>query len=208
VSTLDEDGFPIWIADLNSESGNYTLHVVRDLEPTSAMQVVGARPEMITPCQLPVQRHDRWTSLPRAAIGTTDSGAILLAGRIGAWTFVYDDAGFTALGEDGDPPAKPLSANGREAASVTGGETLNPRFTYAVDGVVLFEVIDDDIDPADDDIPAALRPAVEAAGTFESDDLDSEPDFAINMRVQCALAGLQFTLHDLRQIPLLAAPFS
>jgi hypothetical protein len=30
----------------------------------------------------------------------------------------------------------------------------------------------------------------------------------INMRVVCALAGLNVTLDDLREIPLLAAPFS
>jgi hypothetical protein len=162
---------------------------------------------MITPCQLPDRRPDRWTSLPRAAISPADSGAVLLAGRMGAWTFVFDDAGFTAHGEGGDPPAKALSASGREAASITGGETLNNMFAYAADGVALFDVADDDIDPDDEDIPAGLRPAVETAGVFESGD-PGDDDFAINMRVQCALAGLRCTLDELRQIPLLVAPFS
>jgi hypothetical protein len=82
-------------------------------------------------------------------------------------------------------------------------------FAYAIDGVALFDVTDEDIDPGDEEIPAGLRPAVDAAGIFGSGDLDEgEPDFAINMRVLCALAGLQCTLDDLRQIPLLVAPFS
>jgi hypothetical protein len=207
VGTLDKSGCPVWITDLDgSEDLNHTVHVVRDLEPTDALRVLGAKPGMITPCQLPAQRPDPWTSLPRAAISPTDSGAVLLAGRIDAWTFVYDDAGFTSRGEHGDPSAKSLSANGGKAATGTEGHSLNTMFAYAIDGVVSFDVTDGDIDPGDEEIPAGLRPAVDAAGIFGSGDL--EPDFSINMRVLCALAGLQCTLDDLRQIPLLVAPFS
>ena len=91
AGTLSADGFPIWIDGLADEDPNHTVHVVRDLAPTDAMQVVGAKPGMITLCQLPAQRP-KWTSLPRAAIGPTDSGSVLLAGQVGAWTFAVRDA--------------------------------------------------------------------------------------------------------------------
>jgi hypothetical protein len=208
AGTLDEHGFPVWLDSLNSEDGNYALHVARDLAATEAMLLLGVRPGMITPCQLAAHRPDRWTSLPRASIDPTDSGAVLLAGRIGAWTFVYDDGGFTTSDEHGDTPAKLLSANRGEAASITEGDTLNPHFGYAADGVVLFEIDYEDIDAANQGIPAGLRPAVESAGILEPDVLEDGHDFAINARVVCALAGLQLTLNELRQIPLLVAPFS
>ena len=91
AGTLSADGFPIWIHGLADEDPNHTVHVVRDLAPTDAMQVVDAKPGMITLCQLPAQRP-KWTSLPRAAIGPTDSGCVLLAGQVGAWTFAVQDA--------------------------------------------------------------------------------------------------------------------
>ena len=216
AGTLSADGFPIWIDGLADEDPNHTVHVVRDLAPTDAMQVVGAKlgtkPGMITPCQLPAQRPPAGTSLPRAAIGPTDSVvSVLLAGQVGAWTFVYDDLGLTAYVEDPEepsgstPPAKMLSAGGREAATSTWTINADTHLAYAVNGKLLLET-GDDVDPAKDDIPAGLRAAIEAAGNFESEDDDL--DSGINMRVLCALAGLNITLEDLRKIPLLAAPSS
>jgi hypothetical protein len=214
AGTLDDAGFPAWITGLAMEEPNHTVHVVRDLAPADAMQVVGARPGMITSCQLPGQRPDGNTSLPGAAIGPTDSGSVLLAGQIGAWTFVYDDMGLTFAGEDPErangfaPPAKMLSADGREAATSTFTVEGDTNLAYASDGDLLFFVVEN-VDPAGSDIPAKLRPAVQAAGTFESgDEEDDYPDEGINMRVLCALAGLTITLDELRKIPLLVAPFS
>lgn len=209
--TLDQAGFPVWITDLASEEPNHTVHVVRGLAPVDAMQMLGARPAMITSCQLPSQRPDRNTSLPRAAIGPTDSGSVLLSGQIGAWTFVYDDMGLTSFGDDPDraggfaPPAKMLSAVGREAATSTFTIEGDTDLALAVGGELLVDV-GENVDPAVDEIPARLRLAVQAAGKFESGDVGL--DEGINMRVLCALAELSVTLDDLREIPLLAAPFS
>jgi hypothetical protein len=185
------------------------VHVVRGLAPADALQVVGARQAVITPCRLPARQPDNGTSLPRAAIGPTDSGAVLLAGQVGPWSFIYDDAGLTSLALDGVSRAEMLSAAGREAATCTDGSSLNPSLAYAVDGELLLDVIDDDISHADENIPAGLRAAVGAAGNFESeDDEDGEDDYGVNMRVVCALAGLNITLDELRRLSLLAAPFS
>jgi hypothetical protein len=149
-------------------------------------------------------------SLPRAAIGPTSSEAVLLAGQFGSWTFVYDDLGLTGYENGGGfaPSAKMLSAGGREAASSTWTINADTSLAYAVDGNLLLDVAED-LDPAEDDIPAGLRGAVEAAGTFSGGDGEDrgEPDIdcGTNMRVVCALAGLHVLLDDLRQIPLLAA---
>ncbi|MER8188310.1 DUF6461 domain-containing protein [Kitasatospora sp. NPDC094015] len=206
--TLDEDGTPVWITDLSPEDPNHTVHVVRGLSPTEALMALGAKPGLIVPCELPAERPDEWTSLARAATGAHDSGAVLLAGRIGEWTFVHDDSGLTCYDEDGEPPAAVLSAAGGTAASSTFTVNADTSLAYAVDGELRFFVTEE-LDPVQDteSIPAGLRAAVEAAGVFEEDGLDEgEPDGGINLRVLCALAGLDRTLEDLRRIPLWAAP--
>jgi hypothetical protein len=121
--------------------------------------------------------------------------------------------GMTAFGEDPEdparhaPPAKMLSASGREAATST-WINADTSLSYAVNGELLVNVFED-VDPAEDDIPASLQSAVEAAGHFgPGDGEDDGLDCGINMRVLCALAGLNITLDELREIPLLAAPFS
>src|SRR5262249_5505657 len=101
---------------------------------------------------------------------------------------------------------KMLSAAGREAATSTDGISLNPSLAYAVNGELLLDADYGDIDPSDDDIPAGLRAAVEAAGSFGPG--DDGLDCGIEMRVVCALAGLNITPGELRKIRLLAAPFS
>jgi hypothetical protein len=202
ADALDENGLPVWVSGLASENFNHTLHVVRGLDPAAALLALGARAPVIQPCTLAAERTDEWTSLARASIAPTDSGAVLLAGRVGKWTFVYDDAGMT-----GDDSAAILSKDGREAASTT--ETINAdvSLTYAVDGQV-FVSTGDSVELGSE-IPDGLGPAIEAAGIFERDYLDEgEPDGSVNTRVVCLLAGLTGTLDDLRQIPLLAAPFS
>jgi hypothetical protein len=202
---LDEEGFPIWITGIADDDNPGTVHVVRGLAPIDALQVVGARPGMIRPCQLPDGKPDSRTSLPRAATGAAEGG-VLLAGQVGAWTFVYDDACMTAFTEDADgrmvSPASPLSAGGREAATSSFNIEADRDLFYAADGAELFGTTWD-IDSAEDDIPAGLRAAVEAAGEFAA----GEDDFARNMRVVCALAGLSMTVEDLRAISLLAAEF-
>ena len=132
AGTLDDNGYPAWITNLdNDDNTNRTVQVVRGLAPADALHVAGARPGVITPCRLPGQRPGNRTSLPRAAIGPTDSGAVLLAGQNGPWTFIYDDAEMTCGVQDDRgarglvPPAKMLSAAGREAATSTDGITLN-----------------------------------------------------------------------------------
>jgi hypothetical protein len=207
--TLNPGGYPAWIADLGSrEAADHTVHVISDMEPAIALQLLGAEQRLITPCQLPADRRDRRTSLPRTGIGPADCSAVLLAGRIGAWTFVYDDAALTSLSAGHAPPAKLLSAYGRTAATSTTTLKACTDLAYAVDGQLLIHITAE-LDPAErgQDIPAGLQAAVEAARIFELDyPGKGEPDGAINMRVLCALAELHCTLDDLREIPLLAAP--
>jgi hypothetical protein len=211
AGTLSEDGFPIWVMDLSDEHTVGTVHVVRGLDPGDALLALGASPAGITRCTLPAGRPGQAvSSLPRAAIGPVSATAVLLAGQVGGWTFVYDDLGLTAFGDDAEtrggkaPPARMLSRDGREAATSTFticGDTL---LSYAADGGRLLEA-SGNVDPAEDDIPAGLRTAIRLAGNFGSGDNDDLDD-GINMRVLCALAGLSITLDELRKIPLLAAP--
>jgi hypothetical protein len=207
AGTLDEGGFPVWITGIGADETPGTVHVVRGLAPMDALQVVGARPGMIRPCRLPDSKPDQWTSLARAAIGAADGG-VLLAGQVGAWTFVYDDVCLTAFAEGADgrivSPASLLSAGGREAATSSFNIEADRDLFYAADGAELFGTTWN-VDPEEDDIPAGLRAAVAAAGEFAAgeDDLDD----GLNMRVVCALAGLSMTVENLRAISLLAAEF-
>ena len=214
AATLDDEGFPSWITGLASEHAIGTAHVVRGLAPGDALHLLGVRPELVTPCQLPAQRPDEWTSLPQAAIGQDDIAPVLMAGQIGDWTFVYDDAGVTVHEDSAGEPGRPaplatmLSASGREAATSTFTVDADTELAYAADGDLLLHAVKN-VDPAADNIPAGLRAAIELAGYFEpGDDKDAASDCGINMRVLCALAGLKITLGDLRKIPLLGAPFS
>lgn len=206
-STLDSEGTPIWISDLASGEPNHTLHVVRGIEPAEALEALGAKAELIRSCELPESKPNEWTSLPGAALGIEPgTSAALLAGRIGEWTFVYDDSGFTY---DDEAP-KALSADGRTAA--TSVYTINGDATliYAVDGeqVEWVDVYDLVLEKDLPGMPAELRAAFEAAGTVEME--GSEPggvDGGITMRAACALAGLALTLSDVRRVPLLVVPF-
>jgi hypothetical protein len=220
-NTLAEDGCPVWIGELANDDPNHLVHVVRGLEPADALALLGADPQSITACELPARRPDQWTSLPRAAISPLDPLAVLLAGRTGDWTFIYDDLGLTLFfDQPGSPPPPPetaqvLSSNGEVAA--TGYYTINGHagFTYAVNGEVLAQVDDGGwltgevlprlADLADDRL-AGVSAAFESAGTISTD--SGELDNYASMRAICALAGLPRTMADLRQIPLLVAPLN
>lgn len=203
---LDSEGLPIWIRDLATDDPNHILHVVRGLEPAEALEALGAKPGLIQPCELPDSKPDKWTSLPGAALGLPrGTGAALLAGRIGEWTFVYDDAGFTY----DDEATNALAADGRTAATTVYTINGDAHLTYAVDGKQVEWVNVDDLLLEDDlpGMPAELRAAFEAAGTIEIEDFDlGEVDGLIAMRATCALAGLAVTLDDVRRVPLLVAP--
>jgi hypothetical protein len=214
AGTLSDAGFPRWIDALEDEYANSTVHVVRGLPAAEALQVIGARPALFMTCVPPRGQADGQTSPPETVFGQPDCEAVLLAGQVGAWTFVYDSLGDTGYGEDPQrrgsfvSMAELLSAGGREAASSTFSINADTNLFYAVDGDLLLQAVEE-IDPEGDDIPAGLQAAVEAAGKFESagdaDEYDG-PDAAVNMRVVCALAGLHLTLEDLRGIPLIGAP--
>ncbi|WP_020124737.1 hypothetical protein [Streptomyces canus] len=205
-NTLDAEGTPIWLSELASDEPHHTLHVVRGLEPAQALEALGANPQLFQPCELPRAKPDRWSSLPGAALGIQPgTSAALLAGRIGAWTFVYDDSAFT-----GHDDTTSLSANGRVAATSTYSSHGDADFTYAVDGTQLAWINVYDLNLKDDlsGMPDELRAAFEAAGTVEHDYLEpGEPDDDVCMRAICALASLSCTVEDLRRIPLLATPF-
>ncbi|MFD4561926.1 DUF6461 domain-containing protein [Streptomyces sp. NPDC058469] len=205
-NTLDSEGTPIWISDLAVDDPNHILHVVRGIDPAEALEALGAKPELIQSCELPENKPDEWTSLPCAALGIEPgASAALLAGRIGEWTFVYDDSGFTY----DDAATKALSADGRTA--VTSVFTINgdASLIYAVDGepvewVNVDELLLEEHLPG---MPAELRAAFEAAGTVETEDFEpGEADGLIAMRAACALAGLALALSDVRRVPLLVVP--
>ena len=210
-STLDSEGTPIWITELADDDPNHCVHVARGIEPAQALEALGVKPELIQSCELPDKRPDRF-SLPHSVLGN-DPGACatLLAGRVGEWTFVYDDGGFTCDNE----ATEALSADGRTAATSTYTINADASLQYAVDGTTVEWVTVDDLHLDEDlpHMPAELRAAFEAAGVveWEDEDMEMEPgeaDYHVTMRAVCALAGLTLTLNDLRQIPLLVAPFA
>ncbi|WP_239085317.1 hypothetical protein [Streptomyces halstedii] len=186
---------------------NHVLHVARGIEPTEALAVLGAKPGLIRTCELPDSKPDEWTSLPCAALGIQPgTAAALLAGRIGEWTFVYDDLGFTC----DDSATMALSADGRTAATSVFTINADASLLYAVGGEQVEWVNVDDLNLEEDlpGMPAELRAAFEAAGNVPTEDLEpGEADGDIGMRAACALAGLALTLEDVRRIPLLVVPF-
>ena len=203
--TLDPEGAPLWIAELAAYDPNHALHVVRGLEPAQALDALGVKPHLVQPCELPAGKPDEWTSLPAAALGVEPgTAAALVAGRVGEWTFVYDDSGHTVSGEE----TAALSTGGRTAATSVFTINGDANLTFAVDGEDLAHVDIDDLDLTESlpDLPAELRTAFEVAGTVELDDLEpGEPDYDVLMRAVCALAGLTFTPGELRRLPLLGA---
>lgn len=203
---LDSAGCPIWLSELADGEPNHTLHVVRDLEPAEALGILGAKRRLIQPCELPAAKPDSWTSLPGAALGIEPgSSAVLLAGSIRGWTFIYDDSGFTSH-ED----TTFLSAAGRTAATSMYSHYAGASLSYCVDDTQLVWTDIDSLDLGTDlpCMPAELGTAFRAAGTVDRDALQpGRSDREIFMRTACALAGLSCSLDDIRGIPLLAAPF-
>jgi len=203
--TLDAEGMPLWISGLSSGDPNHCVHVVRGLDPAAALEALGAKPRLFRPCVLPSDKPGELTSLPAAALGEPAGTATLLAGRVGEWTFVYDDFAATIPEE-----AAVLSAAGRVAATSMFSINADASLTYLVDGDELAWIDVDNLDletglPA---MPDALRAAFEAAGTVEFDYLEpGQPDYFVCMRAICALADMYCTLDDLRRIPLLVTPF-
>ncbi|RDI60594.1 hypothetical protein DFR76_115224 [Nocardia pseudobrasiliensis] len=204
TNTLDSEGMPLWISGLASEDPNHCVHVVRGLEPEAALEALGAEARLFRSCELPADRPDGRISLPAAALGA-QSGDVgtLLAGRVGEWTFVYDD-----WGTADDPVA--LSADGRVAAMSYYSINADASLTYCVDGdrIAWINVDDLELDTDLAELPEELRAAFEAAGTVEFDYLEpGEADFSLCMRAVSALAGMPYTLDELRRIPLLLTPF-
>ncbi|WP_156959542.1 hypothetical protein [Nocardia sp. BMG51109] len=206
---LDETGSPAWINALGGEEydPNHLIHVVRDLEPADALEVLGVDRQAIGPCVLPTRNPDDRTSLARLAIAPLNPTVVLIAARIGDWTLIYDDLGETGYlwHLEQRPPveaAEALSAKGTVAATSNVAMTGHIGFTYAVDGNILFWRSHDEFDPDLDDAPAEARAATESAGT-----IDAEFDDGVTMRTICALTGLPRTLAELREIPLMIAPY-
>ncbi|WP_405914798.1 hypothetical protein [Streptomyces sp. NBC_00728] len=203
-NTLDAEGLPVWIREIASEDPNHSLHVVRDMGPVRALEALRVEPASIRRCVLPDKKPNQYTSLPSAAFdGGTGDAATLLAGRIGQWTFVYDDLGYTF-----DGTAEILSRGGRRA--VTTVYTINGHASlhYAVDGEEIEEVVLDELSLGErlPGMPAELVAAFEAAGIADWEDLEpGEADSLVGMRVACAMAGAVLTLDDLRRIPLVMA---
>jgi hypothetical protein len=206
AGTLGESGLPAWLDALtDDEDAYFTFHVVRGLAPADALAAIGARPALFMACVLPGEGAEP----PRQVFGDPECEAVLLAGQVGAWTFVHDAFGDTEAGEDPRrrrsfvSMAEILSAGGNEAATSSVSINAGARLMYAVDGDLLLHAVGE-VDAEKDDVPTGLRAAVESAGTFAA--ADDRPDDAVSVRVACALAGLNLTLEDLREIPLIGAP--
>jgi hypothetical protein len=98
--------------------------------------------ELIRPCELPKSKRGHNVSLPASALATeSDHDGTLPAGRIGAWTFVYDDMG---LAND-LWVTQELSADERVAATAEYSTNAVARLSYAIDGQEIFEVSRDNL---------------------------------------------------------------
>ena len=208
AGTLTEEGDPAWIEELASEDPNHLLHVVRGLSPEDAVAVLGGSVlRWLPPLSLPAERLTERTPLARGLLVDPQDadGGLLVAGRHGEWTFVYDDSHAWARAADGRDATVALADEGRVAA--TSGYSINAdtSISYAVDGEEIFSVTEpyhlEELEE-EEDIPADLVPATRAAGVLHE---DPELDYGVNMRVVCAVAGLTWTVQDLRSTPLLIA---
>ncbi|MCX2733852.1 hypothetical protein OOZ19_26710 [Saccharopolyspora sp. NFXS83] len=236
AGTLDTDDRPIWMSELDP-IGHSTVHLVRDVQPRAALELLGLDAGSAVPCTLPARSPDESTSLPRAALGDPDCVAVLLAGRVSGWTLVFDDAGATcevgnleraravnaAAGGDwsglesmaGKPrpavqdPSAVLSAGGGPAVTIQTNFTGPPvGVGYAIDGELVFSTDAHDLDLRDPQPRSDVRAAIAAAGVSDEDGLDpGEPDIFGVARIGCALAGVTWTMDDLRATDLIAITF-
>jgi hypothetical protein len=203
AGTLDAEGAPIWISDLAEEEPHHTVHVVRGLEPTEALELLGAKPRLFQPCEIPHDRPETWR------LGPAGDGFTLLAGRVGDWAFVYDGEGATSFDADSSPitvPAKGLSADGRVAATSTVTFEGKTDLGYAVDGEVLVHVTTGGLPYLETELPSELQAAIDAAGTFEPLH-EGQLDESVYLRAIAILAGMQCTTDELRRVSLVATPF-
>lgn len=205
AEALNEYGGPRWIDSLADEDPNHLVHAVRGLSPAAAIELIGGRVvRELAPGELPTERLDLWSTPAHAAIGAERMTDLLVAGRCGDWTFVYDTSGVTGFTKEQQPMATLLSADGRVAA--TSDWTINAKtsIAYAEDGELVFAVTEAyDPERDDENTPDQLRPAIEAAGRVQDGD-----DYEVNMRIVCALAGLTWTPEELRAEPLLIGEVS
>jgi hypothetical protein len=199
---LTPHGTPRWLADLTDDDEVCSVLAVRDLEPARALELLGVRPAHITSDAIlpPLSPEGVSFSLVRAAIEPTDASAVFLAAKHGPWTFVFHDTNEIHM----SGATEVLAAEGGEAISV--GNTIKSQnyFVYSVGGEL---VVEEDYSIAemltDEQIPEALRPAVDAARAFDRSHLEPDSPDAFNERVLCAHADLRFSLDDLRAKPYL-----
>lgn len=200
VGTLTESGDPAWVDELSADPAHHQLHVVRGLSPQDAVTALGGTVlRNLEPGQLPEAVPDGYTPLCRVAVGEEDDErGVLVAGQSGEWTFVYDDQ---MLGEFPAAAALLLSRDGRVAASSSYSINADTDLAYAVDGV-LTHCWSEPHHGQDIEFPTLLRPAVKAAGVYGD---NPGVDMGVNLRVVCALAGLTWTVSELRRSALLVA---
>ena len=200
AEAIDENGFPRWITQLGDGDAHHLLHVVRGLSPEQALRLVGGGTvyRYLAPGTLPAEPAEDGRSLVHAAVDVDRRADLLIAGRNGDWTFVYDPLGETVEVVD------VLSADGRVAASAISSINADASLWYAEDGQTVCEIMEPYGPEYTEELPEALRPAVEAAGSVDSTDED-EWDIDVNVRIACALAGLMWTLEELAAQPLVVA---
>ncbi|MCX2733851.1 hypothetical protein OOZ19_26705 [Saccharopolyspora sp. NFXS83] len=214
ADTLDSEGGPAWLSELGSGDPHQLVHLVRDLQPLQALEVLGAKLQHLRPCALPQERADEHTSLPRTALGDSECSAVLLAGRIRGWTFVFDDAGMTSEVSDVGgalvTPAMALSRTGGAALSLANNFSgPSCGLDFAEHGAEVLWTNSDDLDVIAPGLEGRLKDAVDAAGIVEQDYLDpGERDPEAVIRMGCVLAGItSWTSADIRAADLVMLPF-
>jgi hypothetical protein len=196
LGTLDQNGDPAWLAEFTGEGVCGTVHVVRALDPARALLALGADASLIRRCDPPAPRADTPNALSQATIGSTDRGVMLLGGRVGGWTFVFDDSGLSDTAPDRYTAAMVLSAEGGEAATGVYTGDGYVELAHAVDGEQLSDIRDGIPAEGAARVPAGSRAALEAVGAFDDSDSGETAD-GIGVRVACVLVALKYTVEGL-----------
>ncbi|GAB3275219.1 hypothetical protein GCM10027456_65670 [Kineosporia babensis] len=204
---LDETGGVRW-ATQASQSLGFGLHVVRDLEPRQALVMVGGKfVRELDPGELPARPDGNWLNVLHQATGTTDEGALILAGQgTSGWSFAFDLSGLTAMDDEFDLPGMPGSTfRAKIVAQLPPGPLTRALFSCSVNGDEhlmfsdgsedsMFRLAWTDTLPPEE-FPPPLRPAAEAAGVHPD---ENDFDTYQGLRTICALAGLAWTPEEFR----------
>lgn len=160
------------------------------------MTIPGFRAEALTEGTSP-----RWID----ELATADPNHLLHVVRGLAPADVVELVGGTVLRhlKPHELPAERPSGWTTAAHAAIGADHAKDLLVAGQRGDWTFDSIDGDAPRlADDEVPDALRAAIEAAGRADSEDEDEDLlDVDANMRIACALVGLTWTAPEFRAAP-------